>query len=230
MVKGLMLTPLDFYMDEAYRRRQKFHSVCSADFIIELAKSYSPPLRTGPIFGGIAGIMNQEQADPDDIGHLPTMPNKLSRDAGEQQEMYRKTLAAAWSSHELPADECIEDIFAGGDGWGNFSDDLLLTPESSTTGENASIDSERLQVPTSAKLKQGYRRDHLRSRHDGTQSLGGHKSNSHGSSSGQVTPENPTPSNSSDDRSKRIRRRQNEISEFDAREDLRSWQIGVPSR
>jgi len=33
--------------------------------------------------------------------------------------MYRRTLAASWQliPGELNADECIEDIFAGGDGW-----------------------------------------------------------------------------------------------------------------
>lgn len=35
--------------------------------------------------------------------------------------MYRRTLAAYWTAQpgELKADECIEDIFAGGDGWGD---------------------------------------------------------------------------------------------------------------
>lgn len=35
--------------------------------------------------------------------------------------MYRRTLAAYWSAQpgELKADECIEDIFGGGDGWGD---------------------------------------------------------------------------------------------------------------
>ena len=33
--------------------------------------------------------------------------------------MYRQTLAASWAAQagELPADECIEDIFTGGTGW-----------------------------------------------------------------------------------------------------------------
>lgn len=35
--------------------------------------------------------------------------------------MYRRTLAAYWAAQpgELKADECIEDIFAGGTGWGD---------------------------------------------------------------------------------------------------------------
>lgn len=47
--------------------------------------------------------------------------NSKSREAGELQDMYRRTLAAYWSAQpgELKADECIEDIFAGGNGWGD---------------------------------------------------------------------------------------------------------------
>ncbi|KAF9879405.1 hypothetical protein CkaCkLH20_02948 [Colletotrichum karsti] len=81
-------------------------------------KGYSaPPLRTAPVFGGIAGIMAGDQVEQDDAGQLPTMAK--SRDASEVQDMYRRALAASWSCQpgELPADECIEDIFSGGDGW-----------------------------------------------------------------------------------------------------------------
>ncbi|WYZ39269.1 hypothetical protein EsH8_III_001183 [Colletotrichum jinshuiense] len=81
-------------------------------------KNYSaPPLRTAPVFGGIAGIMTGEQVEQDDAGQLPTMAK--SRDASEVQDMYRRALAASWSCQpgELPADQCIEDIFSGGDGW-----------------------------------------------------------------------------------------------------------------
>jgi hypothetical protein len=47
--------------------------------------------------------------------------NAKSRETGELQDMYRRTLAAYWAAQpgELKADECIEDIFAGGDGWGD---------------------------------------------------------------------------------------------------------------
>lgn len=43
-----------------------------------------------------------------------------SRDAYESQDVYRRALAASWASQpgELAADECIEDIFGGGDGFG----------------------------------------------------------------------------------------------------------------
>ena len=49
---------------------------------------------------------------------MPTLNNK-SREVGDAQDMYRRNLAAYWTAQpgELRADECIEDIFAGGDGW-----------------------------------------------------------------------------------------------------------------
>ena len=101
---------------------------------------YAPPLRTAPVFGGIAGIIHSSEpaatstnrigmgggemsnAEGAAEGQDPVMPNLSSRnkEVGEMQDMYRRTLAAFWASQpgELRADECIEDIFGGGDGWG----------------------------------------------------------------------------------------------------------------
>ncbi|KJZ75772.1 hypothetical protein HIM_04929 [Hirsutella minnesotensis 3608] len=80
-------------------------------------RSYcAPPLKTAPVFVGIAGFMGPEQAE-DETCPLPTISK--GRDVSEIQDLYRRTLAASWSRHpyELPADECIEDIFSGGNGW-----------------------------------------------------------------------------------------------------------------
>ncbi|XP_044721825.1 respiratory complex assembly protein Rmp1 [Hirsutella rhossiliensis] len=76
----------------------------------------APPLRTAPVFGGIASFMGPEQAE-DEIGPLPSISK--GRDVAEIQDLYRRTLAASWSRQpsELTADECIEDIFSGGNGW-----------------------------------------------------------------------------------------------------------------
>ena len=171
------------------------------------------------MFGGIVGIMNQEQREPDDIGRLPTMPTRLSREAGEHQEIYRKTLAAGWSSQDLPADECIEDIFAGGDGWGG----ILHTPDSSTNDGNDTDDTEHLQVPGVSKKGRQHRRYVSRGRISS-----GARNHFINSDSGRATPENPTPSSSSDDRSNPVSRRRNEVSELEMREDLRSWNIDPP--
>jgi hypothetical protein len=86
----------------------------------------APPLKTAPVFGGIAGfVANDALNEPVDAAtlpptttHVPSISNK-SRDVAELQDMYRRALAASWASPpgELPADQCIEDIFAGGDGF-----------------------------------------------------------------------------------------------------------------
>ncbi|KAG6015141.1 hypothetical protein E4U43_005657 [Claviceps pusilla] len=75
----------------------------------------APPLKSASVFGGIAGFVAPEVED--DTSPMPSISK--SRDAAEVQDLYRRTLAASWSRqpNELPADECIEDIFSGGDGW-----------------------------------------------------------------------------------------------------------------
>lgn len=97
----------------------------------------APPLRTAPVFGGIAGIIHSAEPGASNMrvggveaanaegpgeGQDSVVQNLSSRnrEVGEMQDMYRRTLAAFWASQpgELRADECIEDIFAGGDGWG----------------------------------------------------------------------------------------------------------------
>ncbi|KFA77337.1 hypothetical protein S40288_04347 [Stachybotrys chartarum IBT 40288] len=76
----------------------------------------APPLRTAPVFGGIAGLIPPEQAE-DESGPIPTVSK--TREHAEIYDLYRRTLAASWYSQpgEPPADECIEDIFSGGNGW-----------------------------------------------------------------------------------------------------------------
>ncbi|PKS09186.1 hypothetical protein jhhlp_003800 [Lomentospora prolificans] len=77
----------------------------------------APPLKTAPVFGGIAGIMAGDQAEQDEPGHIANISK--SRDAAEVQDLYRRALAASWCSEpdEHPADVVIENIFLGGDGW-----------------------------------------------------------------------------------------------------------------
>ncbi|KAK4175662.1 N-terminal C2 in EEIG1 and EHBP1 proteins-domain-containing protein [Triangularia setosa] len=84
----------------------------------------APPPKSAPVFGGIAGFVAGEALEPVDVGnkstgHVPSSLVGKSRDVFEAQDMYRRALAASWASQpgELPADECIEDIFSGGDGF-----------------------------------------------------------------------------------------------------------------
>lgn len=108
---------------------------------------YAPPLKTAPVFGGIAGIIHSsEPAAPsgnalasdgggEGIGgeEMANGPDFRSRnkEAGEMMDMYRRTLAAFWASQpgELKADEAIEDIFSGGDGWGKNGRPLPVDAE-----------------------------------------------------------------------------------------------------
>ena len=95
----------------------------------------APILKTANTFGGIAGIhvgvgagiggsSNAEQASGggadggEDGSTMPSMSSK-AQESGKTQDMYRQNLAASWAAQagELPPDQCIEDIFAGGDGW-----------------------------------------------------------------------------------------------------------------
>lgn len=121
----------------------------------------APALKTAPVFGGIAGMVGEANADaaastsasiliPPHHHHDPAAAAAAaefgshhqlqdadgqqdnlnaqfslsttgkSRDLYELQDMYRRALAASWACQpgELPADECIEEIFSGGDGFG----------------------------------------------------------------------------------------------------------------
>lgn len=75
----------------------------------------APVLKTAMVFGGIAGVLTTEVGDSVDeaSGHMPSITSK-TRETSELQDMYRRT----WScgSDELPPDKLIEDLFAGGDG------------------------------------------------------------------------------------------------------------------
>ncbi|TWU77005.1 hypothetical protein ED733_007555 [Metarhizium rileyi] len=77
----------------------------------------APALRIAPVFGVIAGLVAPEAEDDTSTSTIPNISKP--RDAAEVHDLYRRTLAASWSRqpNELPADECIEDIFSGGNGW-----------------------------------------------------------------------------------------------------------------
>ncbi|AEO65228.1 bb653733-3e04-4ca3-9db6-4e970a9b155c [Thermothielavioides terrestris] len=96
----------------------------------------APPPKSVPFFGGIAGLVSGDAFEPVDTGanapgHAPSSFTGKFRDMFEIQDMYRRALAASWASQpgELPADQCIEDIFAGGEGFG-------APPKSHTRGHS----------------------------------------------------------------------------------------------
>ena len=179
----------------------------------------APPLKTAPVFGGIAGIMTTESAEPDDGNNMPSMSSK-AQESGKLQDLYRRNLAASWAaqSGELPADKCIEDIFAGGDGWGEqgyhaalplYQQQRAESPEDDSDGDRRTLRAHQRhssgttikKVPNSPK-----------------------KSSGMSAVSGRASIEQQVQSSSAD--AKRTNpRRHTDIDEFSAREDLRSWEI-----
>ncbi|KAL9117766.1 MAG: hypothetical protein Q9187_005695 [Circinaria calcarea] len=195
----------------------------------------APPLKTARVFGGIAGIMNAEQGEPDDLGHMPSMSSK-TREIGELQDMYRRTLAASWAAQagELPADECIENIFAGGDGWGKqkAGDQLQVSGGirggESTNGDDSDGDFRAAQGHRRNSSGFGRRANTKQRSHIRTGSKEHDSSRDSGGVSGRGSIEQQTNSSSAEEK-RRSYRKVHEIDEFDVREDLRSWEISTPS-
>ncbi|KAL9599360.1 MAG: hypothetical protein Q9219_003893 [cf. Caloplaca sp. 3 TL-2023] len=189
----------------------------------------APPLKSAPVFGGIAGIMTADQGQGDDFSHMPSMSSK-TRELGKLQDMYRRTLAASWTAQdgELPADECIEDIFAGGDGWGKARKDGKRTGKpSSTDGDESDADRRTLKAhQRNASASHNKHAANKTKGHPRTSSKSKSSSDNSGVS-GRASIEQVQ--SSSSDTQTHNWRRTDELDEFSAREDLRSWEISAPS-
>lgn len=190
---------------------------------------YAPALRTAPVFGGIAGIISSSdplaatvnqheaaaraEAGEDDGQDALAMPNfsATGQEAGEMQDMYRKTLSAYWASQpgELKADECIEDIFAGGDGWGKGGRPLSLgVGVGAGSLQNGSRPGSGASTPSHADEQHSHssRGESIR----GNASSGGHRHHF----SRHLHKQRRRPGGA------------HELDEMDVREDLRGWRIG----
>lgn len=187
----------------------------------------APPLKTAPVFGGIAGIMTAEAGDPSDDGNnVPSMSYK-ARESGKLQDMYRRTLAASWAAQagELPADKCIEDIFAGGDGWG---DNARESPKSSPRAGGGSTEDDS---DGETRTLRGHKRNTSGTGSHGTlkPTLRQRTSSKEGPAAGTVSGRESIASQvqQGHDTKRHIHRNTREIDEFSAREDLRSWEISA---
>lgn len=191
-----------------------------------------PPLKSAPVFVGIAGIMAAEQGGQgDDFSHMPSMSSK-TRELGKLQDMYRRTLAASWAAQdgELPADECVEDIFAGGDGWGKTRKDGKKAPKPSGGGS----DSEKSEGTRRTRKTHHRNTSGSDAKHTNNRSKGHSRTSSRSNTSsrtsginGRVSAEQQVQSSSSDTPAYNWRRT-DELDELTAREDLRSWEISAP--
>ena len=189
----------------------------------------APPLKSAMVVGGIAGILSTEPGEGDD---MPSVTSK-TRELSEAQDLYRRTLAATWACHtgELAPDKLIEDLFAGGDGGRmkppktppklqpspRFHDRDESMRSSSSEAESRRIATPRHLTPEMART--GHRRN-----------VSSEMSASHSSNSSNATIR-PGMHQQNDHHPKDHRRRhqpeQQELTEFDLRDDLRSWQVQV---
>ncbi|KAH7037215.1 N-terminal C2 in EEIG1 and EHBP1 proteins-domain-containing protein [Microdochium trichocladiopsis] len=184
--------PDDPIVEEGIIRRYLMHD-CKINSTLKIGilmvqvdgdRNYAaPPLRSAPMFGGIAGIVGDQEsyslpvAEPSStesalaasLGETSNFSIIGSHDATELVDMYRRALAASYSCMpgELPADECIEDIFMGGDGSGS-----ALYPATYTTG-----------VP-----REDQRFDKSPPRHDHRRALRDDESNTSARTSGSGSP------------------------------------------
>lgn len=184
----------------------------------------APPLRTAPVFGNIAGIMGAEQGEPDDVGHMPSLSTK-ARETGELQDLYRRTLAAdltSFGSGELRADLAIEDIFSGGDGWGNKggSSDMEATLKPTFGEENGSSDTDGRLTDQSKRGMGFYHPDPGAKGRKSPVIDNGRPASAHGRGSLDQTARHMKV-----EAEKMRNRPQREVDEFEVREDLRSWRL-----
>ncbi|KAK0774119.1 hypothetical protein LTR75_016949 [Friedmanniomyces endolithicus] len=205
---------------------------------IEGTRDYiAPALRTAPVFGGIAGIISPAEPtassmhgvtsnggngdagrnDPSNsAAALPTL-SATNREMGEMQDMYRRTLAAYWASQpgEVRADECIEDIFSGGDGWGKNGRPLPVTEDDSQRHQQHPALSQNGSGSGSSTPNLDSGVQHIR---PGSRAANGSKM---GTGRRSVVKKGRLPLSL---------RAPGEIDEFDIREDLRSWSVGEVGR
>ena len=188
----------------------------------------APPLKSAMVIGGIAGVLSTEAAEGDDI---PSITSK-TRELSEAQDIYRRTLAATWACQagELAPDKLIEDIFAGGgggrlpamhkpmlearmnlreEGMGSSSSDEMKRP----------VTPPQRLMPQTAHRSPGHRRMGSRDSPNATptQSAFG----------GRSSIEQQMQASQQDHRHRRDRSDLSEHSEFELRDDLKSWQVRV---
>lgn len=201
----------------------------------------APPLRSAMVIGGIAGIVSAE-AGGDASDDMPSIASK-SRELSEAQDMYRRTLAASWACErgELAPDKLIEDLFSGGDGgkmhiaptsqMGRIGymrqdrDSSNSSDADSRRGRGGSMSGNSL-TPDMAR-HQGHRRGGNGT--NGSQESVGSAVSGRGSIEQQM--KHSTPGRGHHHKHSRHKNASGyqEVTEFDLRDDLRSWHVNVES-
>lgn len=150
--------------------------------------------------------------------------------------MYRTNLTAYWTAQpgELKADECIEDIFAGGDGWARSDDSshasrMRDTPTESERRGNVDMGS-RLKPPNARNNSgggYGQTQESTPRTKSAQYTARHHNTSSGGGVNGRSSLEQHTNSLKAEAAATN-ERDTDEVDEFDLRDDLRSWKISEP--
>ncbi|EAW23207.1 N-terminal C2 domain-containing protein [Aspergillus fischeri NRRL 181] len=186
----------------------------------------SPPLRSAAVFAGIAGVVSSEQADHDDLGRLPSI-NTQSREVADMQDMYRRTLAASWLSgtDDIPADKLIEDLFATGSCGNDEHPDARSRRTADNNNElHPDRDTDTRQTRSGNRLSPSFERRPKSSSSQFRNESKGSDSSGHIRKGGSIQEQLHDSANG---KTWKSRSEVNELSEFDVREDLRSWEVSV---
>ncbi|KAJ5678930.1 hypothetical protein N7462_007174 [Penicillium macrosclerotiorum] len=190
----------------------------------------TPSLKSATVFGGIARVVHlAEPGDSEELGHLPSI-NTKGREIADMQDMYRRTLAASWTSRscDLPADKLVEELFAGSSCWNNETHNIMLEghAEDDYRRSHLSADAATRQMRTGKSLSPSFERrpksassNHSASSPKTPDSL---STLSHPKKGGSIEQQLY---DGAKGRGWKHRSSEHELSEFDVREDLRSWDV-----
>lgn len=184
----------------------------------------APPLRSAMVIQGIAGVLSAEVGEGDDI---PSMTSK-TRELSEAQDIYRRTLAATWACQagELPPDKLVEEIFQGGDGG-----QLPVPPKSSLASRPRSTEESSLSSSSDETTRPVTPRQHLTPQMASRGHRRGASTDSPKAQPNQVSTVSGRSSidqqvhASQQEHRRRSRPQFHERTEFELRDDLRSWQV-----
>lgn len=201
--------------------------------VLIMLTSVRPPLKSATVFGGIARVVHSaEPGDSEELGHLPSI-NTKRREVADMQDMYRRTLAASWTSRacDLPADKLIEELFAGSACWNNESHNNHYEAYPDRHNDHLTAEAAAQQPRSGKRLSPSFER-RPKSASSNHSHGGGKTPDSHS------TLVNPQKGGSIEQqlydgakgRGWKYRHAEHELSEFDVREDLRSWDIATEDK
>lgn len=184
-------------------------------------------MKSATVFGGIARVV-ADPGDSDELGHLPSI-NTKTRETSDMQDMYRRTLAASWVSRscDLPADKLIEEIFTEGSSWNADSSFDIDEPTVRETRKDNYLSTEMAERQTRSGKRLSPSFENRPKSSSSNHSMGGGKNLESHTTLGHPQKGGSFEAQLYDGKSRnwKSRNAENELTEFDVRQDLRSWEV-----